>query len=223
MAIETWWHGQTHCLAQMSEACCAGRLARNGRALAESVQYQPLGQGRSTRKLPTVIQRWIPRRCGGVSPINRHLQTVLLIALLCIKPSAAVFISAFENCLSPDYINSNPLALQFNPLFVWAALNTTAESHNINITVYGNVEGIATQQPYPHYDDPQWSNPNETVGKIPDVAGPMENQKYTTFTTTFNVLDYTPYNPPAVRFCNSSALTQCPLAPVFNFTGQGNR
>lgn len=151
--------------------------------------------------------------CRIIPSASNLLALALLTVFLLITPSTAVFIN-FQNCLSPNVINSNPTQLQFVPLYVWSTFNVSAPSHNLNITVYGNVAGIATQQPYPPPNDPQWNNPNETVGKIPDIAG-----NYTTFTTHFNVLEYTPYNPPALRFCNTSALTPCPLTPVFNFTG----
>ncbi|CAD6568103.1 MAG: hypothetical protein ASARMPREDX12_001066 [Alectoria sarmentosa] len=147
------------------------------------------------------------------------LRTVLLAVLLPIRLSTAAFIN-FGNCLSPDVINSNdPKPLQFVPLFVWATFNTSAESHNLNVTAYGNVAGVANVQPYPSQTDPQWANPNDTVGKIPDVYGSGVDALYTTFTTVFNVLDYTPYAPDAARFCNTSSLTVCPVAPVFNFNG----
>ena len=158
-----------------------------------------------------------PHSCSLPSPLCTLWLVSALIQIF-VTPSTAVFIN-FHNCLSPDLIGSNPKQLQFQPLFVWATFNSSAASHNINVTAYGNVAGIATQQPYPGIDDPQWSNPNDTIGKIPDVSGPSEKPLYTTFTTQFNVLDYTPYNPPAVRFCNTSSLTQCPLAPVFHFKG----
>ena len=158
-----------------------------------------------------------PRASSVLSPTSR-LWLVLVAMQLFVTTSTAVFIN-FHNCLSPDRIGSNPKELQFQPLFVWATFNSNAASHNINVTAYGNIAGIATQQPYPAPDDPQWANPNDTVGKIPDISGPSDHPLYTTFTTQFNVLDYTPYDPPAVRFCNSSSLTQCPLAPVFDFKG----
>lgn len=152
-------------------------------------------------------------------PFQALLYLILSALLLFATPSTAAFVP-FTNCLDPNIVNSNnPTELQFVPLFAWASFNSSAVSHNINVTVFGNISGIATIQPYPNPADQQyWKNPNETVGKIPDIAGPTNQQKYTTFTTQFNVLDYTPYNPPATRFCNSSALTQCPLAPLFNTT-----
>ncbi|KAG8533748.1 uncharacterized protein KY384_001489 [Bacidia gigantensis] len=138
--------------------------------------------------------------------------------------SAAHFIP-FENCLSSDISKpvvdqDHPLPLQFVPLYVWAAFNSTAPSHNLNITVYGNVTGVSRKINLPtSRTDPQWANPNETDGKIPDLAGDPGNEKFTTFTAEYAVLDYTPWNPLATRLCNTSALSPCPWAPVFNFTG----
>ena len=142
----------------------------------------------------------------------KFFQCMLLMSLLYLQPVSAAFIT-FENCLSPNIVNSNPLPLQFRPLFVYAAFNSTAASHNINVTVYGNVAGIATQQPYPDPHDPQWANPNATVGKIPDVD--KVNNKFSTLTATFNVLDYTPYDAPPTKFCNTTVHGQCPLGPAF--------
>ena len=141
-----------------------------------------------------------------------------LAIILPIKLSTAAFIN-FDNCLSPSIIRSNPKALQFEPLFVWATFNSSVGSYNLNVTAYGNVDGLATIQPYPNYKDPQWTDPKATVGKIPDIYGSGPDALYTTFTTEFNVLDYSPYVPKAARFCNTSNLTACPLAPVFNFSG----
>lgn len=221
MATETWWHGQTSCAAGMGQALKAIGWYEAGYAMAKAV-----GCSRSKSwnhvQWPTALRSgWL--RSGSQSDGRLSgsclLQMLFLVTFLLIRPSTAVFVT-FSNCLSPDIINSNgPQQLQFVPLYVWAAFNSSAASHNINVTAYGNVAGIATQQPYPAQNDPQWRNPNDTVGKIPDVAGPASNEKYTTFTTQFSVLDYTPYDPPAVRLCNSSLLTQCPLTPVFNFKG----
>ena len=129
----------------------------------------------------------------------------------------------FRNCLSEDIVGSqDPKRLQFEPLFFDAVFNSTSRSHRLNITVLGNIAGVGRIVPYPGSTDPQWGDPNKTVGKIPDSAGDFGNEKYTTFTTEFNVLDYTLWNPDATRFCNTSALTPCPWAPVFNFTGNSS-
>lgn len=84
-------------------------------------------------------------------------------------PSAAVFIN-FDNCLSDSIINSTPLQLQFIPLFVDAVFNTSDPSHNLNVTIYGNVSGQATEGVYPPPTDASWSDPNDTFGKIVDVS-----------------------------------------------------
>lgn len=222
MATETWWHGQKHYPAPMGEASWDAQLQYTQGLMATA---EAKGRSRKSQKLPwpcDILPRrppWKTRSCQDTPSTFNILRTVLLALFLPIRLSTAAFIN-FGNCLSPDTINSNnPETLQFVPLFVWATFNTSAESYNLNVTAYGNVAGIATQQPYPSQTDPQWTNPNDTVGKIPDVYGSGPDALYTTFTTEFNVLDYTPYAPDAARFCNTSSVTACPVAPVFNFNG----
>lgn len=220
MATETWWHGQKHCAARMGEASEAARWDECGGQMAKGIGSSKSRDQENMRSSTLRSgQPWLRSHSRERLSGFQFLHLLWLMILLIITPSTAVFVD-FSNCLSPDIINSNsPKQLQFVPLYVWATINSSAASHDVNVTVYGNVAGIATQQSYPAPDDPQWKNPNDTLGKIPDVAGPASDEKYTTFTTQFNVLDYTPYDPPPVRFCNSSSLTQCPLTPVFNFTG----
>lgn len=218
MGAETWWHGRILWAARMGEAPGFYDIGRTMAKPIRSARYMR----RTHMPGPTTLRSSLPttwfRGTQWVSNISL-LQMLLLTTLLHVRSSTAVFVP-FSNCLSPEIVSSdNPKRLQFVPLYVWATFNSSAPSHNINVTAYGNVAGIATQEPYPPPNDPQWRDPNATVGKIPDVAGPAKHQKYTTFTTRFDVLDYTPYNPPPVRFCNSSALTQCPLTPVFDFKG----
>jgi hypothetical protein len=118
----------------------------------------------------------------------------------------------FENCLGSNMINSSPQLLQFIPYNLSATFNTSDPDFPLNVTVYGNVSGLATVQPYPAPNDPQWSNPNDTVGKIVDLS--VSNNKYTTMFTKISVLTYTPYQA-ASRFCNSSVHGPCPLGPAF--------
>lgn len=221
MATETWWYGEKHYLARMGEASWDVPLQYTQSLMATGEgNRQPSNSQKLPWSLPTLPTRstWGMRSCQDTLSILNILRTVLLVVLLPIRISSAAFIN-FGNCLSPNIINSNdPKPLQFVPLFVWASFNTSAESHNLNVTVYGNVAGIANVQSYPVPTDPQWTNPNDTVGKIPDVYGSGADALYTTFTTEFNVLDYTPYAPDAARFCNTSSVTACPVAPVFNFT-----
>ena len=143
--------------------------------------------------------------------IWQHTMLVILTLSLLFNPSMAAFIE-FENCLPPSVINNNPLQLQFIPLYVYATFNTTAASHNLNVTVYGNVSG-STWPPPPAWNDTQyWANPNETLGKILDVS-PVNLAS--TLLASFNVLSYTPYNSLAMRFANNTIQGQFPLAPVF--------
>src|SRR5271163_2852358 len=137
---------------------------------------------------------------------------LLLLFLGLIRGSDAAFLN-FQNCIADNILNSKPLLLQFVPLNLSASFNTSDPNYPLNITVYGNVSGIATQQPYPAPDDPQWINPNDTVGKIVDLS--PSNNKYTTLFTAFNVLSYTPYLAEPSRFCNSSIHGSCPLSPAF--------
>ena len=214
-------HGQISCTAQIDEEPEVARW--NGADglmldLAASTELDRKESCQSPGTFHSPRSHLTPHGNNTNPSLFGLSQMLLLVVFLLIQPSAAVFIN-YRNCLGPGIINSSPQTLQFQPLYVWATFNSSAPSHDINVTAYGNVTGIATNQTYPSVDDPQWKDPNKTLGKIPDVGGQGAQAKYTTFTTQFNVLDYTPYDPPAVRFCNSSALTQCPLAPVFNFTG----
>ena len=164
----------------------------------------------SPRPNHSAMRRW--QKQIRPAYLLQYTMLLLLVMSLLVNPSTAAFIY-FENCLAPSVINSNPLQLQFVPLHVYAAFNTTAASRNLNVTVYGNVSGLATPGPYPAPNDPQWTNPNETVGKIVDVSEP-DNLASTLF-ASFNVLSYTPYNLGATRFANTTIQGQFPLAPVF--------
>lgn len=144
------------------------------------------------------------------------IQLAILTLLAFIGPSSAVYID-FDNCLSPNIKNSiteSQTLLQFVPYNVWASFNATAPSHTLNITVYGNITGIATNQTRPAWDDPQWQNDNKTLGKIVDED--KANEHWSTFFARFNVLDYTPYEAPPSRFCNNTLHRQCPLIPAFD-------
>ena len=159
-----------------------------------------------------------PRR-RQASPFFTQLVNILWVITTLgalTRPAAAAYVN-FQNCLNPNIINSNPLELQFVPLHFYASFNTTSPSHNLNVTVYGNVSGIATQVPYPAPNDPQWENPKSTVGKIVDLSKP--NNKYSTLFAKFSVLSYTPYDATPSRFCNATIHGTCPLGPSFTANG----
>ena len=168
---------------------------------------------RRFRTTSDIAARSLQSYCLRILPC---LKSVLLInfALLFV-PTQPMFID-FENCLSLDVQNSKPpnQQLQFQPLFVWAAFDAHSSSHNLNITVYGNVAGQATAGKYPPQDSSQWENDNQTFGKIVDTSD--ETNVASTLKARFNVLDYTPYVEKGTRFCNTTVQGHCPLAPVFH-------
>ncbi|KAI9680918.1 MAG: hypothetical protein M1829_000998 [Trizodia sp. TS-e1964] len=144
---------------------------------------------------------------GPVVPML--LWTLLLCSILCSQARAA-FVS-FENCLDPIIINSSPLQLQFIPSVAAATFNTTDSSHNMNVTVWGNVSGSATPlTPLPPPTDRSWTNPNITVGKIADIEGTVAS----TLSSKVTYLSYTPYQNYS-RFCDQLINGTCPLGPVF--------
>lgn len=134
---------------------------------------------------------------------------LLLLLISILSPADAAFIN-FDNCLEDNIIHSNQL--QFVPMFLYVNYTLSAGPNPLNITVYGNVTGLASQEPYPPPDSPQWSNPNDTVGKITDLSEP--NNRYSTLFTSLNVLSFRPYYN-ASRFCLSVTQGECPLGPVF--------
>lgn len=145
---------------------------------------------------------------------SAYTHTLIMVGLLLlsmVSSTYATFIN-FENCLDRATIESDPLPLQFIPQHVWAVFDTE-EDNNLNITVYGNVSGTATKERYPAPDDPQWSDPDETLGKIVDLS--VDNNKYSTLITKLSVLSFTSHNKPS-RFCNSVTQGECPLGPVFD-------
>ncbi|EEH36413.2 integral membrane protein [Paracoccidioides lutzii Pb01] len=153
-------------------------------------------------------------------PVGLGTNAMILLLSMFIAlatPLANAAFVQFENCLPQSIIHSNPLQLQFEPMFVWAEFNLTSEAKNLNVTVYGNVTGIATQEPYPPPNSPSWSNPENTVGKIVDVDA--QNNMLSTIFTRFEFLSYTPYVAPPARFCDSLVQGQCPLGPVFFSNG----
>ncbi|KAF2090092.1 hypothetical protein K490DRAFT_54506 [Saccharata proteae CBS 121410] len=140
---------------------------------------------------------------------------LLLLALLTFfAPAAeAVFVN-FDNCLDLGIVNSSPKQLQFTPYFLSAVYNTSTPAYNLNLTVYGNVSGQATEGTLPSADNTSyWNNPNETFGKIVDLS--LSNNRYSTLFAKAQVLTYTPYDADPSRFCLSTVNTTCPISPSF--------
>ena len=152
-----------------------------------------------------------PTRLSSTSNLFGLISSLLLLVLFSI-PSQAASIK-FTNCLDQGVINSDPRQLQWVPLYATAFFNTSAPSHTLNVTVYGNVTGKATQEPLPPPGDLHWGNPNQTLGKLTDLN--IDNHQYSTLKAKYNVLSYTPYVAPYESFCNNTFNTNCPVAPVF--------
>lgn len=139
---------------------------------------------------------------------------LLSLPFIFFSPAGAAFLP-FENCLSSAVQDSrDPRFLQFEPFRFWVALDTTDPAHTLNVTTYGNVTGVATNESYPSWNNDSWFNPNETLGKIVDLS--PSNNKYSTLFASFNVLSYRQYVAPPSRFCDATVGQQCPLIPAFN-------
>jgi hypothetical protein len=149
----------------------------------------------------------------------RALPTVLFFLVFAsLLPRAdAVFIN-FDNCLDKLFLDNNVPYLKFTPMYVWAAFDTANPSHNLNVTVYGNVSGQSDRGTLPAWDNTEaWENPNSTLfGKIVDVD--KAANKYTTLFSDFRTLTYSSWTSAPEQFCantlNNSA-SDCPMAPAF--------
>lgn len=140
--------------------------------------------------------------------------SLMLVLAVFLSTTSAAFIR-FENCLDPGIIHNTPKQLQFTPYFFSARFNSTSESHNLNITIYGNVSGQATQGTLPAWDnETYWNNPNETFGKIVDLS--TSNNKYSTLFAKSQVVTYTPWQAQPARFCDAVVNASCPIGPSFD-------
>ncbi|KAG0651035.1 hypothetical protein D0Z07_2495 [Hyphodiscus hymeniophilus] len=172
--------------------------------------------------LPTIIirqantpLRWQRRSFAG---IPRYM--LLLLISLWAVPTSAVLVD-FQNCLSEGYQNDTPTQLQFDPLFMNAVFNTTDSSHNLNITVWGNVTGSGpgsgNEVRLPPANDTYWgTNETNLGGKIENIPEPPPGvNKFTTLFNKVNVLTYEPWSN-TVNFCDQLINASCPLAPSFS-------
>ncbi|PWY78081.1 hypothetical protein BO94DRAFT_185576 [Aspergillus sclerotioniger CBS 115572] len=179
----------------------AQRCGTPGLGVGQDAPYSRSGQQQARRRWRRKGRPWIGS--AGLMFI------VLLISW--IPPTYAALLN-FENCLDAAVIESNPLQLQFVPFDVSVVFDLENSLHPLNISVYGNVSGTANGESYPAPDDPQWSNPNDTVGKIVDVD--IANDKRSTLLPFIDVLSFSPYHE-ASAFCDSVFQGACPLGPVF--------
>lgn len=137
--------------------------------------------------------------------------TLLTLALVA-TPAAAVLVE-FENCLPDSYRLNNPPLLQWEPLYVDAFFDTKTRNNNLHVTVWANVTGSQNSGSLPPPNDPYWTDPKETNGKIEQT--PYIDTLATTLIRRVNVLTYEPWNDRS-NFCTDSLVNgTCPLAPTF--------
>ncbi|KAI5367163.1 putative ML-like domain, transient receptor potential channel Flc/Pkd2 [Septoria linicola] len=147
--------------------------------------------------------------------LPRGVWSALTLCCSLLSTAHAAFIT-YENCLPSRVLNSSPKQLQFTPYFVDATfLPSDQSARNLNLTIYGNVSGQQFVGEYPPVDSPQWSNPNQSFGKIVDVGN---DNKYATLTADYQVLTYTAHDNSGERFCPRvvNGTAECPLGPAFN-------
>ncbi|KAJ9636337.1 hypothetical protein H2199_008012 [Coniosporium tulheliwenetii] len=191
------------------------RVTAMGLQETETLQRWPQDHAEPSYEPPR--RRPFRRRRWHSLHMPANTRVVFLILCVLLVPLAEAAFINFENCLAPNIINSK--RLQFVPRFFDAKFNTTAPSHDLNVTIYGNVTGQTIVGDYPPPDDPIWSNPNETFGKIVDVSPTNPDPRFTTLFADFKVLTYTPYRADPSRFCESTINTSCPIGPVFYGNG----
>ena len=163
-------------------------------------------QGRPWRDTSKRRRRLHPWNWGG--------WMVLVCMVLWASPARGVLLD-FDNCISQAILESEPRQLQYVPLDVAVTFDLSDPLHPLSVTIYGNVSGTADRRSdYPSMNDPSWSNPNSTVGKIVDLD--TSNNKWSTLLTSFDVLSFAAFTD-ASRFCKSLTQGDCPLGPVFEY------
>ncbi|KAM5356136.1 hypothetical protein ACJ41O_002782 [Fusarium nematophilum] len=158
-------------------------------------------------------QRAWPTRLGTLSPLSTNLIIALFLTFHAISPAHAVRIP-FSNCLDDSYRRHDPTPLQWVPLYADATFDTKNDTHNLRVTVWGNVTGARNRGDLPPANDSYWEDPDKLNGKIAQL--PYENRNVaTTFVRKIGFLSYQPWSE-RVDFCEDAlANAACPLPPVF--------
>ncbi|KAK2593390.1 hypothetical protein QQS21_008921 [Conoideocrella luteorostrata] len=140
------------------------------------------------------------------------LLTIVFLALLAARPVSAVRIKP-TNCLPDSF---TPTYLKWVPVEADAKFDTDSVKHNFQFIVWGNVTGSLYEKELPKPGSPLWSDHNVTDGKIIDSENGVNG---TTVKSSISMLSYVPWN--HLNFFCAQALVNgtCPLAPVFNTTG----
>ncbi|KAJ3514998.1 hypothetical protein NM208_g15015 [Fusarium decemcellulare] len=156
---------------------------------------------------------WTPR-LGTISRLSTNLIVALLLALHAFSPVHAVRIP-LTNCLD-DSRRLNPDQLQWVPLYADAVFDLKDDSHNLLVTIWGNVTGARSGGELPPANDSYWEDDTKTNGKIVQIPD-KEYNKAVTLTRKIQFLSYQPYDSPT-DFCEKALLhnMSCPLSPVFH-------
>lgn len=152
-------------------------------------------------------------------PATNRATNLLAVLSLLLRPTAAVLIDQWTNCLPESVTKSDPAQLQWVPLYVGAEFGNEDVAHKLRVTVWGNVTGSYDPSvALPAWNDPSWTDASVTAGKIVDNPFPTTAARLTTLHDKIDVLTYEPYSA-SFDFCQD-ALTNatCPLGPVFNTT-----
>ncbi|KAI1382335.1 hypothetical protein F4677DRAFT_23420 [Hypoxylon crocopeplum] len=176
------------------------------------------------RRLSSLSSTFSPNRRRTVNfPSFSGIVLGSLVACSWIRTASAVFVS-FENCLPDNYIYTKQPAeevqLQWIPLFVDAEFDTENPSHNLRVTVWGNVTGRAgNTTPLPPANSTEWDDPDQAldwkIRNIPEPNAPADQRKVTTLHSKVDVSTYEPFVA-NLNFCENILNASCPLGPVFN-------
>ncbi|KAI1326195.1 integral membrane protein [Xylariaceae sp. FL0255] len=164
-------------------------------------------------------------RQGPANNIMSELLASFVALLLLLASHASAARIPFDNCLSDAYIYTNPdltpdqVQLQFVPLVADAVFDAQDPSHNLKITIWGNVTGRVGDATLPPAGSPEWENSTASLpGKIQNtIEQGMPQFNATTLHSVVDVLTYTPFTNDSY-FCLSLTNGSCPLGPVFNNT-----
>ncbi|KPM36111.1 hypothetical protein AK830_g10472 [Neonectria ditissima] len=165
---------------------------------------------------PSQQRRWRPQ-LSTVTRLSTNLVLVVFLAFFAFSPAYAVRVPA-QNCLDESYRRSANHPLQWESLYIDVVFDTKDDSHNLEVTVWGNVTGSQDGGTLPAAGDSYWTDPKETNGKIIHSANPnAPDSKATTLILKLDFLSYQPWNH-TMFFCTQGLGNgyQCPLSPVFN-------
>ncbi|KAG6028357.1 hypothetical protein E4U41_000692 [Claviceps citrina] len=144
------------------------------------------------------------------------IKAMALFALLTSTPVSAVRIKP-TNCLSESFQNQNPPFIQWVPVAADAKFDTSSDRHNFQYTVWGNVKGSLQRVKLPKPEDRDyWTNPDKTNGKI---INSDNSENGTTVKSSISMLTYVPWSQRNFFCADALVNGSCPLAPVFNTTG----